>query len=453
MKQFLRVSILIFAAITSIEALMAQQKDVAQNEATTLPSVWSLNDCINYAIENNIQIKQSKNDYLSGIESTKAAEAAKLPSLSGSLSQGFTNNPSSNAISNNNYTGSYSLDASFALYSGGRINKSIEQNKVGNEMDMLMVEENENNITISIIQAYMQCLYSSESVNVANQNLEISLAQMERGKALLESGSISKVDFAQLEGQYASDKYQVVVANNNLDNNTLTLKQLLELDIREDITLDEPNINDQSVLRVVESKYDIYNAALEAMPEIKWSQLNLESKDLAEDIARSGYMPTVSVIAGVGTNHITSSSSSVAISSQMGNNFNENVGLKVSVPIFNNRSTKTAVNQAKIAKENSTLEAMNIEKNLLSSVESTYLNATSSQTQYISATEQIKYFEESYSLVLEQFGVGLKNTVDLLTAQNNYFNAKIEAIQAKYMAVMNLEILNIYQGKEISREL
>lgn len=428
--------------IVGCAALLGVQTAAAQD---TL-KVWTLHECLDYALENNIQLRQSRNNYLSGIEDTKQAKAALFPSLAASTSQGYTNYPSSNAVEKNSYTGTYGLEAGMTLYGGGRLRTAVKQQKVQNRIDELLIEESGNDIRIAIVEAYMQCLYAAEAVTVNRSTADASKLQRDRAEQMWQNGSISKVDFAQLESQYASDEYQVVVARTTLDSYMLRLKQLLELDITDEIRLATPATDEEAVLHPLPTKTEIYATALEAMPEIARGALAIEAAELGIREARAGYLPTLSLTASVGTGHM--SGGSFETGSQVWNRFNENVGLTLSVPIFSNRANRTAVNKAKLAAANSQLEWLDLKKNLLQEVESAYLDAVSAQSQYRAATEQQQYASQSYELTSEQFAVGMKNTVELITAQNELTIARHAVLQAKYMALLNIELLNIYQGGE-----
>ena len=422
-------------------ALLGWQLAAAQDSL----KVWTLGECLDYALENNIQLRQSRNDYLSGIEDTEEAKAALFPSLTASVTQGFTNYPSSNATDRNSYTGTYGLNAGMTLYEGGKLRTAVKRQQVQNRIDALSVEESANDIRIAIVQAYMQCLYAAEAVTVNRSTADASKVRRDRAEAMWQAGSISKVDFAQLESQYASDEYQVVVASASLDNYKLQLKQLLELDITEEMNLAAPAIQESEVLSALPAKAEIYATALDAMPEIKRGELAVESAELGIRQARAGFFPSASLSAGIGTGHM--SGGSFESGSQVWNRFNENVGLSVSIPIFSNRKNRTAVNKARIAVSNSLLERQSLEKELLREVESAYLDAVSAQSQYVAACEKQRYAQQSCDLTDEQFRVGMKNTVELITAQNELTAARQEVLQAKYMALLNIELLDIYQGK------
>lgn len=415
-------------------------------DTTTLSKIWTLDECLRYALENNIQLRQSRNDYLSGIEDTKEAKAAMLPSLTASTTQGFTNYPSTNVSDRNTYTGTYGIDAELPLYEGGKLRTAVKQQQLQNRIDELSVAESATDIRIAIVQAYLQALYAAEAVAVAANTAEVSQAQRDRAEELWKAGSISRVDFAQLESQLASDRYQVTVARTSLDNYRLQLKQLLELDITEEMNLAAPVIQESEVLSALPAKAAIYATALEAMPEIKRGELAVESAELGIRQAQAGFYPSVTLTAGIGTGHM--SNGGYESGSQVWNRFNENVGLTLSIPIFSNRKNRTAVNKARLEAENSRLSWLDLQKTLLRDVESAYLDAVSAQSQYRAATEKERYARESFDLTQEQFNLGVKNTVELITAQNEWSSARQEVLQAKYMALLNIELLNIYQGRD-----
>ena len=273
------------------------------------------------------------------------------------------------------------------------------------------------------------------------------------------AGAISRVDFAQLESQWKSDEYQVVSSKASYDEYLLQLKQLLELDIMEEMNLAGPEVSDDRILSVLPSKSDIYLAALEAMPEVERGELSVQAAELEIRQARAGFFPSISLSAGLGTSFMTATGAGTATGSTPGyvggnqywNNFHENIGLTLSVPIYSNRSNRTALNKARISAENTRLEQQSIEKDLLKEVESAYQGAVSNQSRYIAALQQEDYARMSYNLTYEQFSLGVKNTVELITAQNELTSARHEVLQAKYMTLLNLELLNVYQGKGVHR--
>ena len=428
---------LLIAVCTFTVALKAQEES----------QKWTLRSCLDYAIENNIQLKKSRVNELSGLEDTERAKAQLFPSLSASVTQGYDNYPSSDVDKNNSYSGNYSINANWTVFDGGQRNKAIKQQKLQNEMDKLSTEQGEDDIQIAIVQTYMQVLYAMESVRINENTVETSKAQRDRAEELYKAGSISLVDFSQLESQYSTDKHQLVVAQTSLDNYKLQLKQLLELDITQDIELSLSDIEETWVLAPLPDKQVIYTTSLAVMPQIKSSELSLENAELEKQKAKASYWPTISMNAGVGTGHL--SGTNYSFGNKIWNNFNESFGITIKIPIFTNRENKTAYNKAKLAIMTSQLELINSQKELLKTVEGIYLDATSAQSQYLSAKERLSYVQQSFKLTEEQFFLGMKNTLEMLTEKNNLLSAQQEVLQSKYMAIMSIQLLNIYQKKPV----
>ena len=428
---------LLIAVCTFTVALKAQEES----------QKWTLRSCLGYAIENNIQLKKSRVNELSGLEDTERAKAQLFPSLSASVTQGYVNYPSSDVDKNNSYSGNYSINANWTVFDGGQRNKAIKQQKLQNEMDKLSTEQGEDDIQIAIVQTYMQVLYAMESVRINENTVETSKAQRDRAEELYKAGSISLVDFSQLESQYSTDKHQLVVAQTSLDNYKLQLKQLLELDITQDIELSLSDIEETWVLAPLPDKQVIYTTSLAVMPQIKSSELSLENAELEKQKAKASYWPTISMNAGVGTGHL--SGTNYSFGNKIWNNFNESFGITIKIPIFTNRENKTAYNKAKLAITTSQLELINSQKELLKTVEGIYLDATSAQSQYLSAKERLSYVQQSFKLTEEQFFLGMKKTLEMLTEKNNLLSAQQEVLQSKYMAIMSIQLLNIYQKKPV----
>ena len=448
MKQ---ISSILLSCLLLLPAGMKAEEDA--------PKQWTLRDCIDYALEHNITIQRNRINVESAQEDVKTAKADFLPSLSGNVSQRVVNRPNSASgtiISGDNittsqsktsYNGSYGIDANWTLYNGGKRLNTIKQQQLNNRIAELSVAQSENSIEENIAQTYVQILYVAEAVKVNESTLEVSQAECERARQLFEAGSIAKSDLAQLEAQVSTDKYQLVTAQATLQDYKLQLKQLLELDGEAEMNLYIPALGTENVLAPLPSKTDVYRSALVLRPEIEAGKLNIQTSDLDIKIARSGYLPTLSLTAGIGTSH--ANGNDFTFSEQIKQNWNNSLGFTVSVPIFSNRQTKSAIEKAKIQKQTSELDLLDNQKTLYKTIESLWLDANSAQQRYAAATEKLKSTQTSYELVQEQFNLGMKNTVELLTEKNNLLNAQQETLQAKYMTILNMQLLKFYQGEKI----
>lgn len=416
------------------------------NAEEDTPKQWTLRDCIDYALEHNITIQRNRISAESAQEDVKTAKADFLPSLSGNISQRVVNRPNSargTIISGDNittsesktsYNGSYGIDANWTVYNGSKRVNTVKQQKLNNRIAELNVDESENSIEESITQLYVQILYSAEAVKVNESTLEVSRKEFERGQELFNVGSIASSDLAQLEAQVSSDNYQLVTSQATLQDYKLQLKQLLELDGDIEMDLYLPQLSDSNVLI--------------PLPEIEAGKLNVESSDLSIKMARAGYLPTLNLSAGIGSTN--ANGSDFSFSEQVKQNWNNSLGLTLSIPIFDKRQTKSSINKAKLQKQTSQLDLLDNKKTLYKTIENLWLAANSAQQQYVAASQKLKSTETSYSLVSEQFNVGMKNTVELLTEKNNLLSAQQETLQAKYTAILNAGLLRFYQGEEIN---
>jgi outer membrane protein len=411
---------------------------------------WDLDSCINYAMKQNIQIKKSKIALEESREDTKTTRAAMFPSLSFSSSHSLVTTPLNNVGEGNrsSYSGNYGFNSELTVYDGGKRTKAIEQSGIQNRIKELSISQAEKDIRIAITQNYIQILYAYESVKTNQSTVDLSLAQLNRAKELLKAGSKSKSDVAQLESQYSTDKYQLVVAETTLKDYKLQLKQLLELDGNEEMDLLLPELQNNNVLLPLPDKMAVYSTALSIMPEIESSKLSTQAANMDVSIAKAGYMPTLSLSAGVGTSHTTGTD--YTFGQQVKNGWNNSIGLSVSIPIFNNRKTKSAVQKAKLQVMDSELSELNEQKTLFKTIETIYLDAVSSQNRFKAATEKLQSTKTSYELINEQFNLGMKNTVELLTEKNNVLSAQQEVLQAKYMTILNIQLLKFYQGEQIT---
>ena len=453
------------AASTCVGNAMPQTQETAistqqQDSTQTLPAQWNLQACIDYALQQNITIRKNRLNAESAEVDVKTARAALFPSLTASVSQRIVNRPNSqtNTIidgdnitssqSKTSYNGSYGIDANWTLYNGSKRLNTLKQQRMNNRIAELGVAESENTIEESITQIYVQILYAAEAVKVNEATLDVSRAECERARALLAAGSIARSDLAQLEAQVSTDKYQLVTAQATLQDYKLQLKQLLELDGEKEMTLYIPTLGDENVLSPLPSKTDVYRSALTLRPEIEAGRLNVKASGLDINIARSGYIPTISLSAGIRSTN--TNDNDFTFGEQIKQNWNNSLGVTVSVPIFNNRQTKSAVQKAKIQKQNSELDLLDNQKNLYKTIEGLWLDANSAQQRYVAAIEKLRSTQTSYDLIQEQFNLGMKNTVELLTEKNNLLNAQQETLQAKYMAILNTQLLKFYQGEQIT---
>lgn len=426
----------------------------AQNNLT-----WTLNDCIAYATQKNIQLQKSKLIFQESDAELKQAKAALLPSLSMQASQNLQNRPFQQnsatvngtevftSTQNTTSSGNYSLGLSWTLWNGGQNTTNIRMKEMSKAIANLDLNRQSNSLKEEVAKIYIQILYANEAVKLNQQTYETSKAAYLRGKELFELGSISKVELAQLESQAENDQYNIVVAQSTLSSYKLQLKQLLELDGSEEMQLVMPVITDEQALESLPTVAQVYETALLSRPEIQSSKLSIDNAQLSIRSAKAGFYPTLSLNGSTGTT--TNSSSPYSWGSQLKNGWSNLIGLTLSIPIFDNRRNKTNVEKAQIQYATSQLNYQSQQKELYSTIESLWLDANNAQAKLKAVESTLKSNQNSFDLVNEQFRLGMKNAVELLTEKNNLYNAQQQKMQAKYMALLNRTLLLFYENQEI----
>lgn len=417
---------------------------------------WTLKDCIDYALANNISLRKTKLQEYSALEDVKQSQSALLPSLSFSTSQNGTYRPWPEAgkatvdngyvqssIDKIYYSGSYSVNGNWTVWNGGRNTNTVKLNKLTAEQARLDSAETANSIQEQIAQLYVQILYSNDAINVCKESLETSKINENRGKDMFEVGKISKADLAQLTAQRAQDEFNVIEAESNMRNYKRQLKQLLQITDDEEFDIAIPQTTDEMALCEIPALNEVYASTLNIRPEIKNAKLGIESSDLSIKIAKAQKLPTIDLNAGVSTNTTTMSDNKWG--QQLKNNVNVGAGFTVSIPLFDNRSSKTAVNKAKIQRENYILELRDKQTTLYSTVENYWLQAVINQNKFKAAKVSTESAKASYELLSEQFALGLKNIVELMTGKNNLLTAQQNELQSKYLAILNIDMLKFYE--------
>ena len=421
---------------------------------------WTLQECVDYAMQNNITLKKSKLQKESATEELKGAKAALLPTVSASTNQSVgyqpwkdtgmsyvTNGTVNTKVDKSSYNGSYSVSGQWTVWNGNRNYNTIKLDKLSEEQAELQAQETANTIQERIAQIYSQILYLAENVKVNEQMLETSKKNEERGKEMVNVGKMSQADLAQLTAQRANDEYAIVEAKTQLMNYELQMKQLLEITDEERFQVAIPEISDAQVLAEIPTLTTVYEQALMSRPEIERSQLAIESSGVSVDMAKAGRMPSVNLTGGISTS--TNSLSNNGWGSQLKSNVNSSLGVGVSVPIYDARSTKTAVNKAKIQQLQAQLDLQDLQKTLYQDVQQYWLNAWSNQQKYQAAKSSVESAQQSYDLLSEQFRLGLKNIVELMAGKDNLLSQQQNQLQSKYLTLYNLQMLQFYQNGEL----
>lgn len=417
---------------------------------------WTLQQCLDYAAEHNIQVQKSRISEQEAEQTLLQSKAALFPSLSASVSQGLSYRPFQEATtivqngmattSNKKVTenGSYGVNASWTIWDGGVNRKNIEAARLAGDIAATQTAQSLNTIQEQIAQLYVQILYTTESCNVNSQLAATAQQQLDRARERYAVGDLARADVAQLESQLAQAKYDVVNAQTQVAGYKRQLKELLQIDISQEFDVAGEELSDERAMALVPDKQEVYNAALQQRPEIRAAELQTQSADLQLNIAKRGYLPTIGMSAGIGDSHYTASEESFG--EQMKRNLNGSVGLNISVPIFDNRRTRTAIEKAKLQRTNAQLDLINQQTTLGSNIENIWLQATTAQQRFVAAKVAVESQETNYELINEQFKAGLKNIVDLLQARDNLLQAQQSRLQSKYTTILNTQLLHFYEG-------
>ncbi len=446
----MKKSFILFATAVLVTSAFAQKK-------------WTLEECIDYAMQNNITLQKSKLQKLSAIEDVKGSKAALLPSLNASTnhSVGYrpwqdagittvTNGQVNSKISKTYYNGSYGINAQWTVWNGNKNTNTVKLNQLSEQQAELSEQETANSIQEKIAQLYVQILYLTEAIKVNESSLETSRKNEERGKQMVEVGKMSKADLAQLSAQRATDEYNIVEAQSQVKNYKLQLKQLLEITDTEEFDIVIPETTEQQALAEIPALKTVYDAALATRPEIENAQLNIKSSELSVAIAKAGKMPSINLTSSLGTS--SNSLSNNGWGTQMKSNFDATAGVSLSFPLVDQRQTKTNVAKARIQQQQAMLDLQDKQKQLYQTIEGYWLDSQTNQQKFRAATVTVESEQQSYGLLQEQFQLGLKNIIELMTGKDKLMQAEQNKLQSKYMTILNLQMLRFYEGKTIKNE-
>ncbi|WP_315350328.1 TolC family protein [Hoylesella saccharolytica] len=421
---------------------------------------WSLSNCIDYALKNNITLQKDRLA-AKGIEEDMLQSKADLfPSLNASTSQNVTYRPwpetGSATVANGYvqssvdkvyYNGTYVVSASWIVWNGNRNYNTVKLQKLAIHQADAKTEATAATIQEKIAQLYVQILYSTEAIRVNAQSLTTSSTNEERGKEMVRVGKMSKADLTQLTAQRVQEEYNLIEARSTLADFKRQLKQLLQLTDDEEFTVAVPTTTDEMALQNIPTTAEVYAAAMEQRPEMKAAQLAIAGSDINVKMARARNLPTVSLNGAFGTN--TTSMSHTQWGKQLKTNFDIGGGLTLSFPIFDNRAKRTALNKALIERQNYMLDLQDKQAALYSDIERYWLQATTNQSKFKAAKASVQSAKESFDLLNEQFRLGLKNTIELMTGKDKLVMAQQNELQSKYLAILSINLLNFYKTGEM----
>ena len=413
---------------------------------------WSLRDCIDYAMDHNLTVKQQDDTRQQREIDLSTSRNSRLPSLSGSASQNFSfgrSLTSENSYANTNTSStSFSLGTEVPLFTGFQIPNRIKLNQLNLKASMADMEKAKNDIKMQVAAAYVDILYDIEIANVAKRQISIDSMQVKRLSIMLENAKASEAEVSQQKSTLAQDHLTFVQADNNYRLAILTLTQLLELPSPEGFSIVVPEISVEQTL--LSTPDEVYAAAVAIKPEIQAEQYRLQGTDNSIKIAKSSLYPSLSFSASLGSNYYkTSGYNTESFSKQLKNNFNQYVGLSLSVPIFNRFETRNNIQSSKIAQHTQQLQLDITKKSLYKEIQQVYYSAVAARSKYESSNTAMKSSEDAFKLMSAKYENGKANITEFNEAKNSYLKSQSDCVQAKFEYLYRTKMLDFYKGSEL----
>ena len=477
-----------FLFLFSFSISNAQEPGIkAQDTADIKNKTLTLEQCIEYALKNNIQIKQSElNTELANIDLLQS-EVSLLPSLNANASHGynfgrtidrFTNQFASQQVLSQNFA----LSTDFTIFNGLQTVNTIHQNRYNYLSSKYNVDKMRNDISLNVATAYLQILYNMESVENARNQIGITLSQAERSKKLVDAGSVARGAYLDIQAQLATEELNLTNAENQLNISYLSLAQLLNLSNASGLRIVKPEISVESQPLLNTDAGIVYNAALEHLPEMKSANYSVKSADKGLDVAWGGLSPRLILSGSYGTGYsglskeltgtpvLTGSQATgdftssgdlvytptydaptrvIPFMDQYKNNVNKSIGFYLTIPIFNRFQVKSTIDRARIQKLNAELTVESTKLQIQKNVQQAFADASAGLKKYYASTKAVEATQESFKYTEQKFNVGIVNTNDYNDSKNKLIKAQSDLLQAKYEYIFKTKVLDFYQGKPL----
>jgi outer membrane protein len=447
--------------------------------------IWTLEDCITYAHNNNIQVKQQQLTTQLSKEQLTQSAVAMLPNLNAGASHtyiyGQTVDRYTNSFaSNRTLSENFGLNSSVTLFNGLQLLNKVLQSNLNYKASQFDLEKMKNDIALNLATAYLQILYSIEQLEVAKNQINITIQQVERTKKLYAIGNIAKVDLLNIESQQATEELQVVNAQNQLNLSYLTLTQMLDLPSPEGFEIEKPQLAMPEASTIMQSPFDIYNQALNIQPDIKSAEIKVKSAKKGVSIAYGALSPNLSFngswatgYSGAAKNYTLNNYSYYPIGytqggevvygpspnysetttpfwDQIANNENKSIGFQLTVPIFNNFQVKTSISTAKVNMINAQLTLQNAKNQLNKNIQQAYADALAAFNKFKATEKSVTSLQEAFTYMDQKYSVGMVSSYDYNDSKNKLTKAQSELLQAKYEYIFRVKILDFYQGKSLT---
>lgn len=435
------IKLLIFILIGTSSVLAQESKQ------------WTLQECVDYAIKNNITVKRSNLNIDQSLSNLNQSKADLAPSLNGRASHvynfGQNVNPVTNLITDlDSRTNTFGLSANVTLFNGFSNYNTIKQNNFLLEASITDLEQAKNDIGLNVAQAYLQVLFNQELLESATIQVASSAEQVRRTKVLVENGALPLADQLQAIAQEATNESQLIARKNELNLAKLQLMQLLQIPYDPNFSIFVPELSVEEVVPVSASSEEIYQIAFETQPVVKAAQLRIRASELSLEAAKGSRLPSITAFIGVDT-RFNDQNMAFGFSEQLDNNLGENLGFNLNVPIFNNYRVRQSVQVAKINKTRAEINDIEAKNTLRQQVEQAFLNVEAALQTYNGNQRQVESLELAYENVKKQREQGAVNITDFTILENDYNRAVSDLIRAKYDYIFKIKVLDFYQGKPL----
>jgi outer membrane protein len=424
--------------------------------------VWSLEECIRYALENNLQIKRQVLNVQYGQNNYNQSYFSALPNLNGQINYGkndgktIDNSSTIPRYINEKYwEGTAGLNSSVTLFGGFQIINNIMKTKYDFLKSQSDLDKSKNDISLQLALAYLQILFTKELYDVSKNKLEVTSLQAERTRKMMEVGNVAQGEYLQIKAQESNDKTSVINAQNNMEIAYLDLTQLLDIDSVQGFDVVIPSGIEVELISPLEPIQDIFAKALATMPQIKSAEFALKSSEKQLSMAWGRVSPSITMNGNLSSRYSKIASDPLnpgaeyTFGDQMNDFFYKNLNFSISIPLFNNLQVKNAISNAKLQLNDYQLQLDIAKMALYKDVQQAHADASAAQEKYYSSVEAVKYNEEAFKYTSQKLEVGLVNSVDYNIAQNNLITAKSNMLQAKYEYIFKLKIIDLYVGKPI----
>jgi len=412
---------------------------------------WTLEECINYALDKNIQVQKADLTNNQNQLYSEQAQSNRLPSVNASVGQnfnwykGFDSMTGSYGSSRGSNSSNYSVNSNVLLFNGEKLSNKIKQSEINLQSSQSYSAYIKESVGLNILNAYLQVLYAAESVKNAQKQIESTTEQLALAKERMDLGVISMSDYLQIKSELASEKSTLATAQSQLSISKVSLMQLMEYPVDPNFEISSPNIESLLLDSNQPNAQEIYNAALGIKPEIKNAELNKESTKINVDIAKADLLPSLSMSGGLSSGY-SSLTTNTGYVSQLKDKINPSVGLSLSIPIFQKKQVKTNVSLASIAVSNAELDEISAKNTLRKEIEQAFVDVETAKSQYTASQEQMQSSQESYDVTTEKYKVGLLNSVDFLIQKTNLITSESKLLQSKFNVIFSYKILDFYKG-------